>query len=178
MTKYVALLRGINFGGRNKIEMSKLKILFEELGFADVSTYLNSGNVVFLDKSKSIKNITEKIEKAILENFKFEVKVLVKTSKEILDICESVPPLWESEVGTRPHVIFLWEEINSPSILNEIQTGSVPNNIKYIPGAILWNVELKNWSKGTVYKFTNGKLSKQMTVRSINTVRKLNDIMK
>jgi uncharacterized protein (DUF1697 family) len=177
MTKYVALLRGINFGGNNKIEMSRLKIVFESIGFVNVSTYLNSGNVVFSDKSESVKKITEKIEEEIFKIFQLKIKVLVKTSKDIACICESIPLSWEREVGNRPHIIFLWDEINDPGILNQIQTGSVPDNVKYVLGAILWNVELKSWSKGTVYKFTNGKLSKQMTVRSINTVRKLNELM-
>jgi uncharacterized protein (DUF1697 family) len=64
MPKYVALLRGINVGGNNRVEMTKLKKVFEELGFADVSTYINSGNVIFSSQRKDAEHFPGEIEKA------------------------------------------------------------------------------------------------------------------
>ena len=49
--KYIALLRGINVGGKNKVEMPRLKTLFESLGYTDVHTYINSGNIIFTANS-------------------------------------------------------------------------------------------------------------------------------
>ncbi|MFT3751872.1 MAG: DUF1697 domain-containing protein [Paludibacter sp.] len=66
---YVALLRGINVGGNNKVEMKKLKSTFELLGFTNVVTYINSGNIVFEDISKEQVVIVNEIEKAIKKDF-------------------------------------------------------------------------------------------------------------
>ncbi|MSU55300.1 MAG: DUF1697 domain-containing protein [Candidatus Taylorbacteria bacterium] len=178
MIKYVAFLRGVNIGGNNKVEMVRLKKSFESLEFSNVSTYLNSGNVIFSDTSKNVKNITDKIEKEILKEFKLEIRVMVRDIKNIEKILDNIPVSWISELGMRPHVAFLWADIDYPDILKLVGVNLKVDQVKYVPGAILWNVELKYWSKDTVYKFTNGKLSKQITVRSINTVRKLNELMK
>ena len=77
---YIALLRGINVGNSVKINMKELKMLFEQCGFLNVSTYINSGNVIF--KSNDKKNsITANIEKELHITTGNEVKVLVKTKK-------------------------------------------------------------------------------------------------
>jgi uncharacterized protein (DUF1697 family) len=178
MTKYVALLRGVNIGGNNKIEMVRLKESFLSLGFLNVSTYLNSGNVIFSDKSKNIKKITEKIEEEILNQFKLRIKVLVRDINNLQQVLDSIPKSWRMDSDKQIHVAFLLSDIDSPNILDQINIDIKANQIKYIQGAIIWNVELKNWSKDAVYKFTNGKISKYVTVRSINTVGKLNELMK
>ena len=90
LLNYVALLRGINVGNSVKINMKELKTLFEQCGFSNVSTYINSGNVIF--KSHDKKNsITENIEKALHITTGNEVKVLVKTKNEMVKIANSIP---------------------------------------------------------------------------------------
>ena len=92
---YIALLRGINVGNSVKINMKELKILFEQCGFSNVSTYINSGNVLF--KSNDKKNsITENIEKALHITTGNEVKVLVKTKIEMVKIASSIPDNWQN----------------------------------------------------------------------------------
>ena len=104
--------------------------------------------------------------------------MLVRNAKNIQEILSSIPASWINQSGMRPHIAFLWEDINSPDILKRVDVNVKIDQVKYVQGAILWNVELKNWSKDTIYKFTNGKISKQVTVRSINTVKKLSELMK
>jgi uncharacterized protein (DUF1697 family) len=178
MITYVALLRGINIGGNNKVEMIRLKASFISLGFSNVFTYLNSGNVIFSDAGKNTKKISSDIEKEILKEFKLNIKVMVRDIKNIQETLHSIPTSWMNDCRMLPHVAFLWAEIDSPDILNQIDATVKSAQVKYIPGAIVWNVELKNWSKDTIYKFTNGPISKQVTVRSVNTLRKLNELMK
>ena len=71
-----------------------------------------------------------------------------------------------------PHIAFLWNEVDHPNILDRVDIEG-NTTIQYVKGAILWNVELKNWSRDTIYRFVTGKISQHVTVRSINTVRKL-----
>ena len=91
MQKYLALLRGINVGGNKKVDMKKLKVMFEGLNFDNVSTYINSGNILFSSKEKDIKKLTEIMEKEFEKVFKFEVKFLLRDSEKILNLCKSLP---------------------------------------------------------------------------------------
>ncbi len=107
MTKYVAILRGINVGGKRKILMKDLKLLFEELGFRDVQTYIQSGNVIFCGREiTSEVTFSEEIEQAIFEKFGFEVPVILRTSEELAEMLSNNPFLPETDVS-RLHVTFL-----------------------------------------------------------------------
>ncbi len=89
MNTYISLLRGINVGGHKKLKMDDLKLLFEELGFEDVVTYIQSGNVVF--SAKEGKGLSQKISKEIEKKFGWEVPVLVKTVDTIAKILANCP---------------------------------------------------------------------------------------
>ena len=78
MTKFIALLRGINVSGQKQIKMSDLKTLFETTGFQDVETYIQSGNVIFSTKEKSSEKLEKKISSAIKFKFSFDVLSLKK----------------------------------------------------------------------------------------------------
>ena len=69
MKRYVALLRGINISGKNKVPMAELKKVFEELGLTEVKTYLNSGNVIFSSEKNNIGSLTGQIETMIKNQF-------------------------------------------------------------------------------------------------------------
>ena len=90
MVSLVAFLRGINVGGNKKIPMKSLVELFEALGYKNVSTYLQSGNV-FFESSDLISSCENNIEEAILKKFGFDVRVIVKSKPEIFDIIENNP---------------------------------------------------------------------------------------
>jgi len=87
---YISFLRGINVSGKNKIEMKALKLLYETLGFYDVKTYLNTGNVIF---STSLKNedIESKIETGILSELDLEIEVIIRSKDELTSLIESYP---------------------------------------------------------------------------------------
>ncbi|MCG2419332.1 DUF1697 domain-containing protein [Aequorivita sp. F47161] len=89
MEIYIALLRGINVGGHKKLKMSDLKLLFEGLGFKDVVTYIQSGNVIF--SAAEEKGLSEKISNEITNKFGWEVPVLVKTADAIAKILADCP---------------------------------------------------------------------------------------
>ena len=89
MQSYIALLRGINVGGKAKLKMTDLKLLLEEIGLEDVVTYIQSGNVVFASKNR--KGLAERISQEIKKKFGFEVPVLVKTVAEIEKILDDCP---------------------------------------------------------------------------------------
>ena len=173
---YLALFRGINVGGHNIVEMRKLKITFESLGFNHVSTFINSGNVVFEDSLKKEDELTRLIEEAVRKDFQLDVKVVVINSEHLNAICRELPPTWVKNESMRTDVMFLWEKYDRPEVLKEIQINPV-DNVKYIPGVILWNVEGKNYSRSGMMKLMGTDLYRHMTIRNVNTVRKLHQII-
>lgn len=91
LNKFISILRGINVSGQKKIKMVDLKSLYELLGFSEVSTYIQSGNVIFLSKITDSAKIESKIEKAIEKEYGFHVPVIVRTAKELSEIFEGLP---------------------------------------------------------------------------------------
>lgn len=87
---YVALLRGINVGGNNIVDMKRLKSIFESLGFSHVVTYINSGNIVFEELSKDQKEIARDIEGAIRDNFNLDIKVVIRNLDNIEAVCREL----------------------------------------------------------------------------------------
>lgn len=173
MIKYVALLRGINVGGNNKTEMSKLKKVFESLGFENVSTYINSGNVIFKTHKKDLEPL---IEKTLKKTFGFEIRIVIRDEKNIKKLCKAIPKDWLNDAEQRTDVLFLWNEFDSKKSLDLIKTTEV-DTLKYINGAIVWNVKRTDVSKSGMNKFIGTTIYKNMTARNINTVRKLNELL-
>jgi uncharacterized protein (DUF1697 family) len=91
MNNFVSLLRGINVGGNKKIQMAELKSLYESLGFGQVKTFLQSGNVTFHTQQDDTEQITSDIESAIVQQFGFESKILLRTSAQLQAIYDNHP---------------------------------------------------------------------------------------
>jgi len=173
---YVALLRGINVGGKNIMEMKKLKATFESLDFTNVVTYINSGNIIFEEVSREQSVIVRELEEAIKKDFQLEIKVLIRSSENIATICRELPGTWLKNETMRTDVMFLWEEFDRPEVIDLLKINQV-DNVKYATGAILWNVESKDYNKSGMIKLVGTKLYKNMTIRNVNTVRKLHEIV-
>ena len=91
MTKYIALLRGINVGGKNKVDMKRLKAAFSEAGFFDVTTYINSGNVIFcgdMDEATAQKTC----EALIFNTFGLHIAIVVLSAGELAGALAHAPP--------------------------------------------------------------------------------------
>ena len=170
---YVALLRGINVGGKNKVEMRRLKATFEEAGMTDVATYINSGNVVFSDKRRKAPKITEVLEEAIAQAVGFEIKVLIRDLPAIRKVIKALPEVWTNDKSMRCDVMFLWEQHDRKGVLQELPIKPDIEDVKYIPGAVLWRIDRENVMKSRMSKVVGTALYKGMTIRNCNTVRKL-----
>lgn len=174
--QYVLLLRGINVGGKTKVEMPQLKKTIENLGCTNVKTYINSGNVILTD-TRSEKELTAAIEKAVRREFKLEIPVLLRTSKNINDLCKKIPDQWTNDKQQKTDVMFLWKAIDKPGIEKKFVIHPNIENILLLDGAVVWNISRQFISRGAGVKLMKTDLYKQMTVRNINTVRKLKDLM-
>ncbi len=125
--KYVAFLRAINVGGHNKIKMDELKSLFISLGYKNVQTVIQSGNVIFETPEKSIKSITDKIEKKLKEFMKKEISVFVRKSSELEKIVTGNPfGKTKADDKIKTYVFFLYEE---PPVKIEIPFKSAAGDV-------------------------------------------------
>jgi uncharacterized protein (DUF1697 family) len=104
---FVALLRGINVGGRALIRMAELRELFEALGFDDVETYIQSGNVVFSSPAAGTTTIAARIEDAIAREHGLRPAVILRTPRELATITTSNPLLARGAPEPKLHVVFL-----------------------------------------------------------------------
>lgn len=107
MSRYIALLRGINVGGNKQVPMARLRALLEGLGYTDVATLLQSGNAVFTAKEKRAAKVEKQVESAITEEFGFDVAVLVRTRDELAQVIEANPLSGAEEAPSRFLVTFL-----------------------------------------------------------------------
>lgn len=175
MSQYVALLRGINVGGHSRVEMSRLKACLEAAGLSSVSTYINSGNVIFTS-SKKPAELIELIEQAIKQEFGLQVPVVVRTAVDIADILAKIPASWTNDSQQRTDVMFLWPEVDKPGVLKLFKINPAIERVLQIDGAIVWNIGRANVMRGGGVKLIKSDLYKHMTIRNINTVRKLHEL--
>jgi len=174
---YVALLRGINVGGNNKIDMKQLKKSFEQAGMNNVVTYINSGNIIFTHDSRSKANIADILETAILENFGLQIKVLVLDYDDMKRIMASLPESWTNDDQMKSDVLFLWEDIDHESVLDKLVMKPDIDSVIYVPGAILWSVSRENVTKSGMSKIIGSEIYRKTTVRNVNTTRKIYELM-
>jgi uncharacterized protein (DUF1697 family) len=175
--KYIALLRGINVGGNNKVEMKRLKILFETLGFTGVATYINSGNVVFEGGEKPTIELEKLIENGIETEFGFGVRTIVKTARQMEIICQKIPVDWTNDTEQKTDVLFLWPEVDSLNVIQEIVQNPEVDALIYIEGAVIWHIDRADYRLSKMDKFIGTKIYKNMTARNVNTVRKLHNLL-
>ena len=119
--KYIALLRGINISGKNKISMSELKIELEKNKYQNVSTYLNSGNVIFESDIDNKESIMKDIHKIIKNKFNLEIPVFIMTAFELEDILNNNPNWWGTDNKEVYHnLIFIIPPTKSEDVYNTI----------------------------------------------------------
>jgi uncharacterized protein (DUF1697 family) len=173
---YLALLRGINVGGKNKVEMARLKTVFESIGATDVRTYINSGNVVFQHR-RARSRLRAVIERAIETEFGFPVRLVLRDLEEVKSLTKAIPASWKEDSTMRCYVMFLWEDVDSPSVLDRVTIKDGLDDVKYLPGTIVWRVDRKVLTRSGMMRLTSDDLYKDLTIRNVNTVRKLADMM-
>jgi uncharacterized protein (DUF1697 family) len=174
MPVYVALLRGINVSGHKIIKMEALRAAFATLGFSNVKSYVQSGNVVFEALAGSVGSLTGKIEKKILEEFGFSVPVFVATPKKLGETIERNPFLKAPGIDqAKLHVTFLSAD-PPPQALETLQPLAAASEQLHIVGGAIYlycplgygNTKLSNTA-------IEKKLSVGATTRNWNTVKTL-----
>lgn len=173
MKNYVAFLRGINISGKNKIEMAKLKDEFCAAGFAEVSTYLNSGNVIFSCSENNPKRI---IEDLIYEKFGMEIPVYIIEMDALKEIFSNAPSWWNSgDKEKYDNLIFILSEDSPEEICKLVgETSHELEQIQIYKNVIFWTFDRARYQKCNWWKRTAASgIAEKLTIRTAGTVGKV-----
>ncbi|TDW51555.1 uncharacterized protein (DUF1697 family) [Flavobacterium sp. 270] len=174
MTTHLALLRGINVSGHNMMKMEALKTMLENIGFTNVRTYLQSGNVFVDTEEESASKVGFMIKQEIFKVFGHEVPVIVIT-KEDLELCfKNNPYLKEKDIDTKKlYVAFISIALKSESI-NDLKISQVKPDEATIDGNRIFIKYAVGAGKTRLEgKYIEKKLNVSATIRNWNTVTNL-----
>jgi len=178
MTSHVALLRGINVGGRNLIKMPALKACFEVSGFENVATYIQSGNVVFEAAGRSSVQLTCRIEEMLAEAFDYVPTVVVRNRKQMRVIVERAPKGFGAEPKKyRYDVIFLKAPLTATAAIKHLPTNPAVDQAHTGTGVIYVSRLTAKATQSRLNKIISSPIYPSVTIRNWNTTTKLLELM-
>ena len=178
MNQYVALLRGINVGGNNIIKMTDLKACFESLGFKEVRTYIQSGNVLFRAAGSDQAGLTKRIENALSKSFDYESRVVVRSERQLKAIVSKAPKDFGSDQSTyRYDVIFLKDPLTAAKAMKSVSTKEGVDEAYAGKGVLYFSRVISKATQSHLSRIIGTPVYKHMTIRNWNTTTKLLKLM-
>lgn len=173
--RYVSLLRGINISGKNKLAMKELKIEFERLGFTEVITYINSGNILFTSETDDLEFLSDKIKSMLKNSFQLDIPVYLTTKDKLSDVLIHAPKWWGlDDKEIYDNVIFIMPPTTYEDVYSEIGKAKAEyEKINNYENVVYWSFELKSYSKTNWIKTASSSINDKVTIRTANTIRKL-----
>ena len=178
MPIYVALLRGINVGGKNLIRMPALKTCFEENGFEDVATYIQSGNVLFTARSAPAAELTRRIERMLAESFDYVPTVVVRSRKQMRAIVDRAPKGFGSEPKMyRYDVVFLKGSLAATAAMKSLSMKEGVDEAHPGTGVLYLSRLEARATQSRLNKIASSPIYASVTIRNWNTTTKLLELM-
>jgi len=172
--KYVALLRGINVGGNNIIKMSALKACFEKQGLDAVSTYIQSGNVLFASKKAGALELCERIEAMLTKTFDYSASVVLVSEKQLVEIVRRAPKGFGSEPAKyRYDVLFLKPPLTPSAALKSVKTRAGVDQAFAGSGVLYFSRLIAKATQSQLNKIVGTPIYKNLTIRNWNTTTTL-----
>ncbi len=172
--KYIALLRGINVGGNNKVSMQELKKCFESAGFKNVLTYINSGNVIFDSEENSITKLIDQCEEILEKQFGFPISLAIIDVYTLKEALAHAPEWWGDDPDSKHNAIFVIQPATVEEIFADV--GKFKPEYEQISasnGIIFWSAPIKTFSRTRWSKIVGTKAYQKITIRNSNTTKKL-----
>lgn len=175
-TRFVGLLRGVNVGGRNKLSMAAFAEAVRSLGYDDVSTYIQSGNVLFTASGKP-RTVEEEITALIDAEFGLTVPVVAQSAAEMAAVVEKAPKLFASD-DHRCDVIFLKHPLKAAAAMKEMpEPREDVDEFTAGPGVIYASRVTAQATKSRMSRITASAIYADVTIRNWNTTRKLHALL-
>lgn len=176
MKRYIALLRGINVSGKNKISMSELKKGIAALGFTEVVTCLNSGNVIFSSTLNERDTLSNKIKSMTKDRFGLDIPIFTILQQELEDLLKNAPDWWGTDnEEIYDNLIFMMPLLSYKEFYDEIGAPKAEyERIHHYKNIIFWSFSRKDYQKTNWWsKTANSNISDRITIRTANTVKKI-----
>lgn len=174
MQTYIALLRGINVSGQKKIKMVDLRQLLAQIGFKDVVTYIQSGNIVLKTEERNPRALEKTIASEIHESYGFDVPVLVKSKEEIQDIIEKNPFDNSEDLETNRIYFVLLKEVPKKDLTEALVNETFTNEKFIITGNCVYLCCAKGYGNAKCdNNFFERRLKVPATTRNYRTMTKL-----
>ncbi len=178
MMKYLALLRGINVGGKNSIKMVALKAAFESLGFKDVITYIQSGNVLFSAPAGNIETLCKKIEAKLFKTFNYAALVVLIKQSDLIHVVRSAPKGFGSKPTIyRYNVLFLKKPVVAKEAIKDIPQKEGVDEVHAGTGVIYFSHLIAKATQSRLNKITALPIYKRLTIRNWNTTQMLQTLI-
>src|SRR5580765_7829574 len=172
MPRHIVLLRGINIGSRNRIAMPELREALEEAGFADVQTYVQSGNIVLSSSSKA-DAVARKVEREISKRFGLDIDVVVRTHAQIAKIVERNPLEKDAKDPKRYQVTFLSAK-PSAAVMRKLEEAAAEKERVVLVGCEIYAWHPEGVGRSRLWTLLAGRgLGVTATARNWKTVTKL-----
>ncbi len=176
MKRYIAFLRGINISGKNKVPMADLKVNFEQTGFSEVQTYLNSGNIAFSSDQDDKNIIQSQLEQMMKDKFDLNIPVFIILKDELEDVLLHAPDWWGNDnKEIYDNLIFIMKPVTFSEVFQEI--GAPKDGFERIQEykeTVFWSFIRKDYQKTNWWsKTANSSISNSLTIRTASTVRKI-----
>jgi uncharacterized protein (DUF1697 family) len=174
MPNYIALLRGINVGGKNLIKMADLKACFADHGFRGVSTYIQSGNVLFTADGPGGTQLTRRIEAMLTSMFAYPASVVVRTERQMSDLVQQAPRgFGEQPKEYRYDVIFLKAPLTASTAMKRVLTKEGIDEARAGRGVLYFSRLISKASQSRLSRLMSDPIYQSMTIRNWNTTTKL-----
>jgi len=174
MNTYIALLRGINVSGHKIIKMAELKKMFENTGFQNVKTYIQSGNVVFQTNKSDISELEKLLRNAIEDTFGFDVHIKILIPEEIKAALEENPFMKDNSLDVKQHYFVFLDQIPSEENWNNLKNMELKGEQMALSDKVLFVYYANGAGKSKLTtNIIESKLKVAATARNLNTTRKL-----
>lgn len=172
--KYILLLRGIHVGGKNKAKMDELKGQLAALGFFNVVSYINSGNLIF-ESGLEVQTIKEQIRQMLAERYPFEILFALIDAESYAKAFTDLPDWWYGELARRD-VLFFTGEVARDSMVEDISQMKLHSEaVHFTDIGVFWGkFDEKEYLRTAYHKQLGSKVYyKQITIRNGNTAEKI-----
>ncbi len=140
-------------------------------------TYINSGNVIFRSASTQPRTLEARIERALTGTFGHQIRVVVRSFDEMKRLIAAMPGRWQEAADERRNVIFLCHAIDNREALKALVAKPGIEELTYHPGVLFWSAKTSDLTKSNMLKVGRMPIFREMTVRNVNTTRKIVELM-
>jgi uncharacterized protein (DUF1697 family) len=175
--RYLALLRGINVGGKALVKMDELRTAVGALGHRDVRTYIASGNVLFTSTVRPTVELERDLEEALAASLGLPLQVAVRSRGELANLVAAIPDSWRHDRSLRVNIAFLMHGVDANSLVRGLRPRAGVDELVTLPGAIGWSSPRSALTRTGMKSLVAHPDYKRVTVRSLATTLKLAELI-